>query len=141
MSQELGSDIDDGYGSDLMGDEEDRARLASMNELEREMELADRSERRDKELERRRTARMLKQQQRSTAKASAVKIGTPYVNPTAGSASTSMQNSAPVQASAMRSSTRQRGTDAAKKSAMAELVAAKNARARKTSIEESKRKK
>ena len=141
MSQELGSDVDDGYGSDLMGDEEDRVRLASMNELEREMELADRSERRDKELERRRTARMLKQQQRSTAKASAFKIGTAYVNPTMGNASTSTYVSATVQASAMRSSTRQRGTDAAKKSAMAELVAAKNARARKTSIEESKRKK
>ena len=86
VSQELGSDVDDGYGSDLMGDEEDRARLASMNELEREMELADRSERRDKELERRRTARMLKQQQRSTSKASAFKIEQPYVNTTVGSA-------------------------------------------------------
>lgn len=32
----------------------------------------------------------------------------------------------------MRSSTRQKGTDFAKKTAMAELVAAKNARARKT---------
>lgn len=36
----------------------------------------------------------------------------------------------------MRSSTRQKGVDSAKKSAMAELVAAKHARARKTNKEE-----
>lgn len=53
-----------------MGDQQDRARLASMNELEREMELAERAENRDKELERRRTARMLKQQQQKVAQAS-----------------------------------------------------------------------
>ena len=68
--QELGSasDFDDGYDSDLMGDEADRARLAGMTELEREMELAERSERRDEIKERRQTARVLKQQQRSAAK-------------------------------------------------------------------------
>ena len=68
--QELGSasDFDDGYDSDLMGDEADRARLAGMTELEREMELAERSERRDEMKERRQTARVLKQQQRSAAK-------------------------------------------------------------------------
>lgn len=60
--QDLFSDFDDGFGPDLMGDEDDRARLASMSELDREMELADRAEKRDKELERRRTARVLKQQ-------------------------------------------------------------------------------
>ena len=62
------SDFDDGYDSDLMGDEADRARLAGMSELEREMELAERSERRDEIKERRQTARVLKQQQRSAAK-------------------------------------------------------------------------
>lgn len=39
----------------------------------------------------------------------------------------------------MRSSTRSKGTDVAKKSAMAELVAAKNARARKASKEDGRR--
>lgn len=53
-----------------MGDSADRARLAGMNELEREMELAERAENRDKELERRRTARMFKQQQQRAAQAS-----------------------------------------------------------------------
>lgn len=67
------SDYDDGYGSDLMGDEEDRARLAGLTELDREMELADRAEAREKELERRQTVRALKQQQRKTSQ---VKLNT-----------------------------------------------------------------
>jgi RNA polymerase-associated protein RTF1 len=41
------ADYDDGYGSDLMGDGEDRERLLAMNELDREMELYDRQEKRD----------------------------------------------------------------------------------------------
>ena len=41
------SDYDDGYGSDLMGDSEDRERLLAMNELDREMELYERQEKRD----------------------------------------------------------------------------------------------
>lgn len=52
---------DDGYGSDLMGDDEDRARLAAMTEMEREMELFERSEARDRRREARRNARLLKQ--------------------------------------------------------------------------------
>ena len=62
--QELESEYDDGYGSDLMGDDDDRARLAAMTELDREMELADRAETREKELERRQTMRALKDKQR-----------------------------------------------------------------------------
>lgn len=58
------SDYGDGYGSDLMGDEEDRAMLMAMNELDREMILAERSEARDREREKRRTAQLLKQRQR-----------------------------------------------------------------------------
>lgn len=70
VPQEVGSasDFDDGYGSDLMGDDDDRARLAEMTELDREMELAERSERRDEIKERRQTARVLRQQQRTAAK-------------------------------------------------------------------------
>lgn len=51
-----------------MGDDKDRARLAAMTELDREMELADRAERRDEMKERRQTARVLKQQQQAAAK-------------------------------------------------------------------------
>ena len=51
-----------------MGDEEDRARLAAMNELERELELAERAEKRDEMLERRQTARVLRQQQQAADK-------------------------------------------------------------------------
>ena len=55
------SDFDDGFGSDLMGDAQDRTELSAMNELEREMILADRSEARDREKERRRNARLVRQ--------------------------------------------------------------------------------
>lgn len=37
----------DGYGEDLMGDEEDRARLEQMTEKEREQELFNRIEKRE----------------------------------------------------------------------------------------------
>jgi RNA polymerase-associated protein RTF1 len=50
--------VDDGYGPDLYGDAEDRARLLAMTELERENILAERAEARDEELQRRRTARL-----------------------------------------------------------------------------------
>uniref|UniRef100_A0A4W5LG62 RNA polymerase-associated protein RTF1 homolog n=1 Tax=Hucho hucho TaxID=62062 RepID=A0A4W5LG62_9TELE len=40
----------DGYGEDLMGDEEDRARLEQMTEKEREQELFNRIEKREKHL-------------------------------------------------------------------------------------------
>ena len=56
-------EYEDGYGSDLMGDEEDRAALGAMTELERELELADRGEARDREIERRRAARLAQQRQ------------------------------------------------------------------------------
>ena len=51
-----------------MGDDKDRARLAEMTELGREMILAERSEKRDEMLERRQTARVLRQQQQAAAK-------------------------------------------------------------------------
>ena len=59
-SQKLGSDVDDGYGSDLMGDADDRAHLATLTELERESVLFDRAEARDNELKRRRALRLAK---------------------------------------------------------------------------------
>ena len=40
-------DYEDGYDSDLMGDAEDRAKMQAMTELDREMVLFDRQERRD----------------------------------------------------------------------------------------------
>lgn len=43
-----GNDDGDGYGSDLMGDRDDRARLLGMNELEREEILLERAEARKK---------------------------------------------------------------------------------------------
>ena len=58
---EASDEDDDGYGSDLMGNDEDRARLAAMTEMEREMELFERSEARDRRREARRNARLLKQ--------------------------------------------------------------------------------
>lgn len=42
----------DGVDSELFEDDEDRRRLLGMNELEREMILAERAEKRDKELQR-----------------------------------------------------------------------------------------
>ena len=59
-SQNLGSDVNDGYGSDLMGDADDRAHLATLTELERESVLFDRAEARDNELKRRRALRLAK---------------------------------------------------------------------------------
>lgn len=50
-----------------MADDEDRARLAAMNELDRELVLAERAEKRDEMQERRQTARVLKQQQQQAA--------------------------------------------------------------------------
>lgn len=61
---ESSDEDDDGYGDDLYGDDEDRARLAAMNEMEREMELFERSEARDRRREARRNKRLLKQSQR-----------------------------------------------------------------------------
>lgn len=63
-------EFNDGYGSDLMGDEEDRAKLMAMNELQREMILAERGDERDKERERLRNARLAKQAQQASQKAS-----------------------------------------------------------------------
>ena len=47
-------DFDDGFGDDLMGDDADRARLASLNELERETIMLERAENRKKIESRRR---------------------------------------------------------------------------------------
>lgn len=54
---------DDGYDSDLYAGDEDRDRLQAMTELDREMILADRAEKRDQDRQR----RQLLQQQRSMA--------------------------------------------------------------------------
>ena len=59
-------EFDGGYGSDLMGDEEDRASLMAMNELQREMILAERAEKRDLERERLRNAKLLRQHQQAS---------------------------------------------------------------------------
>ena len=56
------SEIDDGYDSDLMGDDDDREKLEKMTELDREMILAQRGEDRDAAEERRRNAKMLRKQ-------------------------------------------------------------------------------
>lgn len=56
--------FDDGYASDLMGDAEDRARLAAMSELDRELELAERGEKRDDMLERRKLLQKQRQAER-----------------------------------------------------------------------------
>ena len=58
----------DGYGKSLIRDEADSERLDAMNELDREMELSVRAELRDKELERRRNARLLQQAKEARAK-------------------------------------------------------------------------
>lgn len=50
------SDSEDPYGSDFMGDEEDRERLANMNEFDRELVLAERAERRVEKTQRRELA-------------------------------------------------------------------------------------
>lgn len=106
-----GGDSDDegGYGSDLYEDEDDRQRLEAMNELEREMELADRAERRDRERERRRHMKMVQQGQPEGA---GVRAG--------GEADT------------MRSSSRLKKQDTAKRSAAQELRAARELREKKT---------
>ena len=44
---------EDEYGSDYMGDDEDRARLATMNELDRELVIAERAEKRQEAKQRR----------------------------------------------------------------------------------------
>ena len=64
MRQQGKSDdeFEDGYDSALMGDEADRARLNAMDELDREMILADRAEARDAAMERKRAEQALRQQ-------------------------------------------------------------------------------
>ncbi len=70
-SQQADSDgeFDDGYGSDLMGDDEDRMKLSAMNELEREMILAERADARDAARERHRAEKSLKQAQEQQQRA------------------------------------------------------------------------
>jgi hypothetical protein len=63
-AEEEADEDDDGYGSDLYGDDDDRARLAAMTDLDREMELFERSEARERRREARRNARLLQQAQR-----------------------------------------------------------------------------
>lgn len=91
----------DGYGSDLMGDDADRARLAAMTELDREMELLERGDKRAAEQEKRRLAKQHRTQQHADEKAGG-----------------------------MRSSTRMKATNQGKKDALAELTAARSAKER-----------
>ncbi len=65
---------EDGYDSELIGDDEDRARLNNMNELEREMILAERAEAREQARERRKQAQMVEQRTRDTRTSD--KVGT-----------------------------------------------------------------
>lgn len=58
-----GSKYPDGYDSDLMGDEEDRARLAMMSELEREMELFERGDKRKELIDSQAAARKMQESQ------------------------------------------------------------------------------
>ena len=53
----MNSDVDDGFGPDLVGDAADRARLAAMAEVDREMVIFERGEARRVEVQRRRTLR------------------------------------------------------------------------------------
>ncbi|RKP27845.1 hypothetical protein SYNPS1DRAFT_20739 [Syncephalis pseudoplumigaleata] len=66
--EESDSDLDpsrvDDYGPDLMGDEEDRRRLASMTEFEREQVLHERAERRQQLIERLEIKRKLRTSER-----------------------------------------------------------------------------
>ena len=61
----------DGYGKSLIKDEADRLFLDTLTELEREMELAGRAEKRDKRLEQIRNARLYKPVQARTKQAPA----------------------------------------------------------------------
>ena len=61
-------DYGDGYGSDLMGYEADRAKLAAMTELDREMELLERSDRRVEIAEKKKVAKKQKEQQEAADK-------------------------------------------------------------------------
>ena len=65
-------DYGDGYATDLMGDEADRARLANMTELDRELELLDRSEKRQELKMKRDLAKQQQQQQAAADKVSAL---------------------------------------------------------------------
>ena len=56
----------DGYDSELVGDEEDRAKLRAMTELQREQVIADRMENRQRLQERRRILRMAKEKDAAT---------------------------------------------------------------------------
>lgn len=61
--------FNDGYDSDLIGDEEDRRRLDAMTEKEREEEIYRRTEQRDFLLRRFETKKKIKQQQREAKRA------------------------------------------------------------------------
>ena len=57
----------DGFGDDLMGDDDDRARLAGMTELEREEILADRRDARAKIQDRKRIIQMAREKKEREA--------------------------------------------------------------------------
>ncbi|DBA93937.1 hypothetical protein WJX82_005036 [Trebouxia sp. C0006] len=93
----------DGYGKDLVRGSADQAELDKLTEFERENELFQRAEARDREIERRRHAKLLQQSRAQQA--------------------TAQPQTAADKADQMRSSTRQKKPDTGKKDAMAELRA------------------
>lgn len=139
-------EFDDGYGSDLMGDEEDRANLMAMNELQREMILAERAEKRDLDRERLRNAKLLRQHQQASQQVGHLATSLAWCHTFSDLLTLAVQFSRPhiffvscfstlnctLQALQPRASTRAKQKGGAKTSAMAELVAAKAARAERT---------
>ena len=67
-ADEASSD-DDGYDADLMGDDEDRARLAALPEVEREAVLYERAQARAAKAERRALAEKMRQLEGSAGRA------------------------------------------------------------------------
>ncbi|DBA90384.1 TPA: RNA polymerase-associated protein rtf1, variant 3 [Trebouxia sp. C0004] len=110
----------DGYGKDLIRGSADQAELDKLTEFERENELFQRAEARDREIERRRHAKLLQQSRAQQA--------------------TAHPQTAADKADQMRSSTRQKKPDTGKKDAMAELRARRaQAQERKTTQEVAKK--
>eukprot|EP00191_Tetraselmis_sp_GSL018_P005387 CAMPEP_0177598450 /NCGR_PEP_ID=MMETSP0419_2-20121207/12361_1 /TAXON_ID=582737 /ORGANISM="Tetraselmis sp., Strain GSL018" /LENGTH=257 /DNA_ID=CAMNT_0019090907 /DNA_START=147 /DNA_END=917 /DNA_ORIENTATION=+ len=130
----------DGYDAELYKDEEDRQRLAAMTELEREMILAERAEQRDKLKERRLNAM---QAQRATGATNAHRQHRPPKpkepkRPAREEAAASRDDE--FEAMYVRSSTRQRGKDNAKDSALQALQKTRESRAQRSGTREEKAK-
>ncbi|KAL6778742.1 hypothetical protein ACKKBF_B04830 [Auxenochlorella protothecoides x Auxenochlorella symbiontica] len=108
--------------ADLVEDEADAARLAQMTELEREFELAERAERRQQEVQRR---KLLKQTGKAAQEAA---HGPVPAGPTVAGTRSRGETLAGEGAGRSMRSGREEREEAAKKTAMQELVAARKAR-------------